>query len=639
MRSTFWFFLIWSLWISAEFLLGSYSHVRIHDAGDGLLPQLLASKIQFQKYGLSYFADYMAGGIDATAQFLTHFGNFNSLLFFVFPGWLAHGILMFSQRFIASYFTYKLTREVLKLSVWPSVIAGLIFSLYNFSTFSFTYYHGLGIPALPLYIYALEKLPRTKILLLGLFFGYSNYFAHSSPYLFPIIIVWFAIRNKINAHTIISMTIFFTSAILVQSPSVWALLANTAFSQRSIKDPTISIPQGGVIWAIFKDLLAQIRINIIAFVITLISVDLKKTKTPIMKKFLAFSLLLLTVPIFIKYLPLGTNSQNNVLLTFSFDRFQMVLPFVIAITAAIALSYILKGKTRSTIVVCCILAVMLAGSIKVKAETLANYSPYRSMYLHPDLIKLAKDIDSSQSRVATITGGGLRSSYPLAYGLNSVDTYLTLYPENYHSFWYKVIEKRIANDKLRYDDFVKWGNRIYLYGPQNFYQLEKIKFSDYYNLDLLSLANVKYVLSQKPVEDPSLVLLHSEYREKLKNWDKYSKLQKLAIFLKGEYYGPPIYIYENEKVYPRFFVEKNGQFQKQEVQVIKYAPDHIELKANSQEDSYLVATINYYPYWQAQVNGASRPVRIVHDTFMAIDLVPGENYIRLEYNPPYKLPL
>src|SRR3990167_1365292 len=99
--NAFLFFLVWSIWLSAEFLLGPFSHVRIHDAGDGFLPQAIAAKIQFEKYGLSYFAPYMASGVDAHSQILVPFSSLNNLLFTILPGYAALGIIMFLQRFIA----------------------------------------------------------------------------------------------------------------------------------------------------------------------------------------------------------------------------------------------------------------------------------------------------------------------------------------------------------------------------------------------------------------------------------------------------------------------------------------------------------------------------------------------------------
>ena len=116
-------FLFWAIWLSGEFALGPYSHVRIFDNGDSLLPQLIAAKFQFQKYGISYFADYMVSGVDAMAQSLVSFSNLNSTLFTLFPGWFAYLLLMLSQRFLAGYFTYRLAADHLKLRFALSVIA------------------------------------------------------------------------------------------------------------------------------------------------------------------------------------------------------------------------------------------------------------------------------------------------------------------------------------------------------------------------------------------------------------------------------------------------------------------------------------------------------------------------------------
>mgnify|MGYP001616413371 CR=1 FL=1 len=197
-------------------MLGPYSHVRIFDAGDGLLPQLIASKIQFEKYGISFFADYMVSGVDAMTQSLVPFSNLNSTIFVLFPGWFAYGLLMFIQRFIASYFTYRLAKDYLKLSSSSSIIAGLLFSLFNFSIYSFTLYHALGLPALPLILWFLEKMTAKKnqrrhiyIIIFGTFIGFSNSFVYFSPYLLPFIFFWFIyIRNIRSFKFILNFSIF-----------------------------------------------------------------------------------------------------------------------------------------------------------------------------------------------------------------------------------------------------------------------------------------------------------------------------------------------------------------------------------------------------------------------------------------------
>jgi hypothetical protein len=59
--------------------------------------------------------------------------------------------------------------------------------------------------------------------------------------------------------------------------------------------------------------------------------------------------------------------------------------------------------------------------------------------------------------------------------------------------------------------------------------------------------------------DGNLILLTSNYREDIKDWDKLTKLQKLKKFLSGEYFGSSLYIYENQKVQPKFYLIEGAQ--------------------------------------------------------------------------------
>ena len=105
----------------------------------------------------------------------------------------------------------------------------------------------------------------------------------------------------------------------------------------------------------------------------------------------------------------------------------------------------------------------------------------------------------------------------------------------------------------------------------------------------------------------------------------------------GKYYGPGLFIYENKKVLPRFYVLNNGQVQENQVKILKYSPDRIELIAQAQDDSKLIATINYYPFWEAHVNGIAKTLSVEKSTFISLNLDKGINRIILKYNPPYKL--
>lgn len=645
-RQAFLFFLLWSIWLSLEFLLGPYSHVRIADTGDGTLPQLIAAKIQYSKYGFEYFADYMASGVDSSAIHLLPFSSLNSLLFTVLPGWGAYGLLMLIQRFLASYFTYRLCRDSFNFNVWPSIIAGLIYSLFNLSMFSYTIYHQLGLPAIPFILWIINKINSNKtnqkfiyFTLFGLFIGYTNYIVIFTPYVLPLIFIWyFVIQKNLNTRLLLGLVIFSLSIAFVQMQSAIAIILNGQFSHRlSWIYPNYSDHLTGVMGLITY----IFRSNVVSIVIIFFSMlSIKIIKNVVIKRFLTITLILITINIAYKLIQPYILHNLGQFRSFSVDRLAIYISFFFTMTATSFLNNLVADNNKKIMaktVIAIIIIFLIGTTIKIKFDSIQNYAPYKNLYEHPDLIALAKLVDSTKWRVVTITGGGVRSSYALAYGLSSVDAYTTLYPQNYHKFWAKIISKRISNDKLRYEDFIYWGNRIYLYGPQDFYSLQNIEFQKYYDLDLLSYAGVKYVISQKTVTDENLTLLPSSYREGLQDWDKFTKFQKLTKFIKGEYFGPPLYIYENKKAFPRFFTIENGQISEQSVNVDSYSPDKITLSLRSSQPAILVATINNYPWWKASVNNKEVPLANYEGTFMSLGIPTGESQVELKYLPPYKL--
>ncbi len=637
------FFIIWSLWISAEFLLGPFSHVRIFDAGDSLLPQLIASKIQFQKYGISYLADYMTSGVDALAQSLVPLSNINSLIFVFLPPWLAYGLLMFTQRFLAGYFTYRLAKDSLKVNDRPAIIAGLLFSLLDFSINSFTLYHALGLPAIAFIIWSLEKINNKKpgvifnLAVFGVLVGYINYFVYFSPYYLPFIFFWFVfIKEQRDKRLIINLIIFSLFTILPMIPNILAIHYNSQFSQRSI----FNLNRGGFslqdrFLSAFYTVFSIFTTYWPTFLMLAFPFSKFKFKNKLCNKLLITFIFSAFIPFFYILIKSSLSPLPVIVKSFSFSGFGTIIPFILALTVASFFNLFSKQKLGKVFILS--IALIIIVSFKVKIEILKNYAPYRSLYQHPDLVGLAKNVDNSKWRVATINGGGVKPSYALANGLNTVDTYLTLYPVAYHKFWGNVIKDRISDDRSRFQDFMEWGNRVYLYGPDNFQSLDKIEFSKYYNLNLLSLANVKYIISAKPVDDANLILMPSSYREEIAKWSTWPVTNKIQHFLMGNFYGRPIYIYENLKAAPRFYFATNEGVSTDGIKIIKYLPDKIILEADTDKNAKLIVSINYYPHWSFNINGVTVPFERYLETFMDININKGKNRVILEYKPFYKI--
>ncbi len=131
------------------------------------------------------------------------------------------------------------------------------------------------------------------------------------------------------------------------------------------------------------------------------------------------------------------------------------------------------------------------------------------------------------------------------------------------------------------------------------------------NRALLSALNVRYVALPERVE--------------LKDFD---------LAFDG---NPPVYAYR--KAFPRAYVLPLDQSisavlpKDATVEIERYTPNEIQLRAELERPGWLVVADNYYPEWKARVNGRPVPVTKVLTTFRGIQLAPGQYSVRMYYDP------
>ncbi len=127
---------------------------------------------------------------------------------------------------------------------------------------------------------------------------------------------------------------------------------------------------------------------------------------------------------------------------------------------------------------------------------------YRSPHLQNLKMREEKN-GNGPFRVATVNER-IHAAYANAYGLETVDGYINLYPKTYQKFWAKVIEPMTRQDDQARSLFQRLGKPDLPIQPPGIGTGE-IVFSRYYRLNLLSLANTKYVISRTPLRDENLV--------------------------------------------------------------------------------------------------------------------------------------
>lgn len=127
------------------------------------------------------------------------------------------------------------------------------------------------------------------------------------------------------------------------------------------------------------------------------------------------------------------------------------------------------------------------------------------------------------------------------------------------------------------------------------------------NLDILSAANVKYILSLDPITDPRLKLLRHKHA-----------------------YGTDHYFYENRSVMPRAYFLDNGVG---EVKINEYRPGRIALATDGPRAATLFLAESYYPGWKALVDGKEVKISRAKEIFEAVNVPAGEHKVIFVYDP------
>ncbi len=123
---------------------------------------------------------------------------------------------------------------------------------------------------------------------------------------------------------------------------------------------------------------------------------------------------------------------------------------------------------------------------------------------------------------------------------------------------------------------------------------------------MLDIMNVRYVLSRRAVDEPSL--------EK-------ARFRKVAEL-------PGRIVYENLDVKPRFAVEPAGS-----VRTISYGGNRAVIEASADGPGKLITSEAAYPGWRAFVDGREQPLGLVHNAFRTVDLPAGKHTVEMRFEP------
>jgi hypothetical protein len=712
LRSPCLLFFLWAMWLASPYLLfGEGSYCRASDNADSFLAVAEAIHVRGVSEPVGWWNPLLVGGQDALSSMQVP--ELVQWLFVLKPGWLAYGLLMSCQRFLAGYSLYRLLRDELALEPWAAVYGGLTYALFAQELIAggvaegYNVYDGIALPGIPATIWALGRIHRQPqstrwpaavalggIVALGSVFPFAIFF-------FLTYFLWFAAVKPRKGVGFWAVFAVFTMAwLLTESLPLWASMLNAPLSQRAYWDWTRP-PLGGV--NRYPRMAASLaRDNLLP--LTLLSLGLIFSRLHD-KRLNVLAALLAAILVFIaSYEPIHGNLivRLGFLSGFQFSRVYYSVPFLCATAGAIALPHILGGGEiqlawRKRLVAIASMAVpvglfaicvTLERSVEIQIQVLHNMlsgENYSAFYRNPQILSLTKQHRNAPPfRVATVfpTGSVMHPGMLWAYGLATVDGELQIYPKRFHRFWGEVIRGVTNTGPYFRDNFLNWGCRVYLFWPDPVAPESKpARFCDLYNLNLLSLANVQFVVSPVPLDDARLTLVDSHgegstnARESVA--DQGGRFARLRRFLKDGPQPLKLFIYENREVIPRVFVahrtrlfevreqllsaladasredlastafllrgEADGidlgrtSLVKNPARLHAIQADRLLLSVSVSQPGILVVTQNYSPFWKVRIDGTEGRLFPVDHTFQGVRLEPGQHVVELTYRPPYAL--
>jgi len=705
----------------------SLEHVAVHLA--------LAEKGR----NFSLWAPFLLGGVDRLAFWGPNDPfNLQMLLFSVLPTWLANGFHRFLQYFVAIYFAALVAQIRFGLPAGWSAFAGLLHGCFGY----FTAVEMLAHPGVPLMIWLLDVLIRARRSLLiavlaGLGFSTLTSFAQSDPYLIAFAVGWFAIvKSSSGAFGLPQILAFSLGLVAGDCPQIFAVLSNAPFSQRTAFAPeVVTFSIDGLFYRQLHfdyfnqdPLLRSFTMNfpgpalllgcLLALAARHRRPDLAGVASAYLRVFILFALLSQ------RWLMLLAQSELSTFLPWAasigMSRFYAVpAAFMIAVGLTligfIAWRWLVPSLTARRIVVslaCLFVAGMIVRPKLYHFYPLGVYGWGEKNYQVAALDQV-KRTEREPFRVASVLP--LQPAYAYGQGLETADGWSNLFPLAYRELWLRVLAplfERLPRNREIFDPpdgrpqdhYVFLGADLMIPGigrlPDEDPKIaikQGFDLSRRFNLDLLRMLNVKYLLSEYPLKAPGLELAHalSEMPQwpQSRDWatgyvtapfpppDQQGPRSRVARAL-TDYWkaiirmdrGKDIFIYRLAGSMPRFrFVEtlvvaptktavldilasfdgpRHGStavveqadayalpasrvFATGTVRVLQYAPEEILLELDNAGAGLLVIASTYNPYWRAEVEGRPRSLIRANHAQFGLLTHPGERRVRLVYAPSY----
>jgi hypothetical protein len=169
-------------------------------------------------------------------------------------------------------------------------------------------------------------------------------------------------------------------------------------------------------------------------------------------------------------------------------------------------------------------------------------------------------------------------------------------------------------------------------------------FRNLFDAGIMSLTNIKYVLTTQRVDHPSLSLrrdLGQAFVYENRDFLPRSFLVHRAVVAESD--SAALAILKTPDFDPATTVvlhdgkaiSGDSTVSGERVTIEDRGPDRVVLRATVMQSGYIYYSGNYLPHWKAYVDGAEVPVVRCNVSMRAVYVEPGEHTIRMEYASPW----
>ncbi len=639
--------------------------VRVHDVGNHTVPRdilLASSDYRATSHG---WVPHMACGVDRLANDMSHL-HITALLCRFLPVWGAYAVFHLLQFFLGSYYACLLARERLELSPWSALTAGGAFCVAV-----------EGAPGMqgcwllvPFMAWHLEEVvcgrrsrPVVWAAGLGLLNGLASSVAMSLPYGLLGAAFWLVfIRSLWTWRTAWVFAIFAAVSLTPHVQTALAITTHLDWSHRAdwARPPT-AVGEG------FAGLMPWLFGRGHAVGVPLLIAVAGAWYGRVRWKLWAAFLLLVLGGETLDWAQSNYSGAVPALGALSHARFlALSVPYAIFMTASGADRLPRRG------LVLALWALILCGvSTSRKAGNLRDWffqGGYRANFSSPVLKELAARTPLQPFRVASLPHG-FHPAYAMAHGLEAVDGYLNLYPESYQLFWGKVIDPEARLDERQAEGFKAFGNQIYFPSVKDVRSLPGgVPIDAFARMNLLSLANVRYLISRHPLIHPDALEILGQ-----RPWESMTRWERVRLRVRENFTGKTyFYLYENKTVLPRaYFVRAIQVFADRgslleamagagpgalreaaylekassggvgrslaagAAEFTRYEPDRLDLATRMEGPGFLVVSNSYSPFWRCWADGREVEIVPAYGTFWGVSLDRPARTVAFRYRPPY----